>query len=259
MFASIISGALISVVLFYLASLPLMVAAIGWGPLSAIIGGLAAAVGMAAVLPLSLCFAYVITVALPACWLGHLAHARPAGRQRRIRQWRLPRGVSHGMVSDRPPPDLDHGVRRRSSRSPPCSHWAPMPRASWRPVKRGLEPGFLRLRGMAVEQRESIDAAAAFIPPAGIAIGPAITLTINLWLAGKVAAMSGRLHRPWPDLRTTALPPMTLVALCVAIAFCFVGGLPAMFAKVPTGALLTAYGLTGLAVLHTLTLACAAA
>jgi len=41
MFASIVSGALISLVLFYLAPLPLMVASIGWGPLSAAIGGVA--------------------------------------------------------------------------------------------------------------------------------------------------------------------------------------------------------------------------
>ena len=34
MFASIISGALISLLLFYLAPLPLMVAALGWGPLA---------------------------------------------------------------------------------------------------------------------------------------------------------------------------------------------------------------------------------
>ena len=37
MFASITSGALISLLLFYLAPLPLMVAALGWGPLSAAI------------------------------------------------------------------------------------------------------------------------------------------------------------------------------------------------------------------------------
>jgi len=34
MFASIISGALISLLLFYLAPLPLMVAALGWGPIA---------------------------------------------------------------------------------------------------------------------------------------------------------------------------------------------------------------------------------
>jgi hypothetical protein len=82
-----------------------------------------------------------------------------------------------------------------------------------------------------------------------------IMLTINLWLAAKITATSGRLQRPWPDLRATTLPPMTLVALCVAIAFCFTGGLLALVAKITVGALLMAYALTGFAVLHTLTLA----
>ena len=43
MFASMISGVLISILLIYLAPLPLMVAALGWGPLCATIGGIAAA------------------------------------------------------------------------------------------------------------------------------------------------------------------------------------------------------------------------
>ena len=94
------------------------------------------------------------------------------------------------------------------------------------------------------------------VAPTGFPAGPMMTLTVNLWLAGKITRTSGRLNRPWPDLKATALPPMTLVALCVAIAFCFTGGLLSILAKVVTGALLTAYALTGLAVLHTLTLAC---
>ena len=73
MFASIISGALISLLLFYLAPLPLMVAALGWGPLSATIGGIAAAIGLGAIFGLPYCIAFVVTVALPAWWLGHLA------------------------------------------------------------------------------------------------------------------------------------------------------------------------------------------
>src|SRR5689334_25245865 len=72
MFASIVSGALISLVLFYLAPLPLMVAALGWGPLSATLGGIAAAIGLGAVFGLPYCIAFVLTVALPAWWLGHL-------------------------------------------------------------------------------------------------------------------------------------------------------------------------------------------
>src|ERR1700730_17315920 len=73
MFASIVSGALISLLLFYLAPLPLMVAAPRWGPLRATNGGISAAMVLGAILGLPYCIAFVITVALPAWWLGHLA------------------------------------------------------------------------------------------------------------------------------------------------------------------------------------------
>src|SRR6202167_5303639 len=73
MFASIVSGALISLLLFYLAALPLMVAAIGWGALCATIGGIGAAIGLGAIFGLPYSIAFVVMVALPAWWLGHLA------------------------------------------------------------------------------------------------------------------------------------------------------------------------------------------
>src|SRR5258707_15693315 len=73
MFASIISGALVSLLLFYLAPLPLMVAALGWGPLCATIGGIAAATGLGAIFGLPYCIAFAATIALPAWCLGYLA------------------------------------------------------------------------------------------------------------------------------------------------------------------------------------------
>src|SRR5690349_2327093 len=72
MFASIISGALISLLLFYLAPLPLMVAAIGWGPLAAAIGGIAASLGLGAIFGFNYCIAFAVAVAIPGWWLGHL-------------------------------------------------------------------------------------------------------------------------------------------------------------------------------------------
>src|ERR1700759_1354902 len=72
MFASIISGALISLALCYLAPLPLMVAALAWGPQSAFLG-------LALTFSPSYGFAYALAIALPAWWLGHLALlGRPA-------------------------------------------------------------------------------------------------------------------------------------------------------------------------------------
>src|SRR3954466_4557027 len=78
MFASIISGALISLVLFYLAPLPLMVAALGWGSATSLIGGGVAGVGLGFIFGIPYMAAFALTIALPAWWLGHLALlARP--------------------------------------------------------------------------------------------------------------------------------------------------------------------------------------
>src|SRR5580704_10780966 len=72
MFTSIVSGELISVLLLYLAPLPLMVAALGWGPLSATIGGITAATVLGLTFGLPFCVAFAVAIALPAWWLGHL-------------------------------------------------------------------------------------------------------------------------------------------------------------------------------------------
>jgi uncharacterized membrane protein YagU involved in acid resistance len=90
--------------------------------------------------------------------------------------------------------------------------------------------------------------------PLGAEIAAVVMLTLNLWLAAKIAAMSGRLQRPWPDLKNTALPTITIAALVVAVAFCFSGGLLAIVAQILTTGLSIAYAITGFAVLHTITL-----
>ncbi len=255
MFASIVSGALISLLLFYLAPLPLMVAALGWGPLSAAIGGITAASGLGAIFGLPYCMAFVVMVALPAWWLGHLSLlGRPVAH-----------GVSSGNGESPVAPDLE---------------WYPVGRILlWvsgfaalttiaalltlgtdaAAITSTLRRGLLRLLdlrdgALAGETEQLIDAL-IIIAPASAAIFATMTLTLNLWLAARITVTSGRLHRPWPDLRSTALPPMTLAALCVAIAFCFTGGLSAILAQTVTASLMMAYALTGLAVLHTLTTA----
>ena len=93
------------------------------------------------------------------------------------------------------------------------------------------------------------------LAPVAAIIFASIRLMLTLWLAAKIAQTSGRLKRPWPDLKATELPPAALAIGALAILICFFGGLPAMLGKMVIAALLTAYALTGLAVLHTLTLA----
>ena len=88
-----------------------MVAAIGWGPLSATIGGIAAAIGIGALFGLPYCIALSLTVALPAWWLGHLAMlGRPVAM--RLRGHARRRRTRDGMVSGRPPAAVDRRLRR---------------------------------------------------------------------------------------------------------------------------------------------------
>jgi hypothetical protein len=254
MFASIISGALISLLLFYLAPLPLMVAALGWGPAGAAIGGIAAGTGLGAIFGIPYLMAFVLTVAVPAWWLGHLALlGRPQA------------GVASGSGA---------------AAVAPAMEWYPVGRiliwtvgfavlttvaalltlgTDGATIIGALRRGLLRIVGSqnsaAVDgDVEPVIDALVTIAPAAAAIVAIMTLTLNLWLAAKITATSGRLHRPWPDLKTVALPPMTLVALSLAIAFCFTGGLPAIVAQIVSAALLMAYALVGFAALHTLTL-----
>jgi hypothetical protein len=254
MFASIISGALISLLLFYLAPLPLMVAAMAWGPLSATVGGIAAAIGLGAIFGLPYCLAFAVTVALPAWWLGHLALLGRA----------VPAGAGAGNGAAPPAPHLE---------------WYPVGRILlWisgfatmttmaallalgtdvATIAATLQRGWMRLLGSEAassgEIEQWVDALVA-IAPAAAAVMAMLTLTLNLWLAAKITATSGRLHRSWPDLKSVAVPAMTLAALCAAIAFCFAGGMIAMAALTVAASLMMAYAITGFAVLHTVTLA----
>lgn len=250
MFASIVSGALISLVLVYLAPLPLMLAAIAWGPLCGALGGLVATLVIAGALSPPLALGYGLAFALPAWWLGHLAM--------------LGRPVADGVAGN--------------DAAPLQVEWYPLGRillwiaalatlltagslfslgSDASTISDAMRSGFAKILSLlsettVTESDPRVGVMVAVIPVL-VAASQMVTLTLNLWLAAKVAAVSGRLHRPWPDLSGTSLPPMTPVALCVALAFSFFGGMTGILAVVVTTVLMMAYALVGLAVLHTIT------
>ncbi|CAN5170171.1 DUF2232 domain-containing protein [soil metagenome] len=258
MFASIVSGALISVLLFYLAPLPLMVAGLGWGPLSAAIGGIAAAAGLGLLFGMPYLVAFVVTVAIPAWWLGHLCL--------------LGRAVVEGSPAVNGKPAIA-----------PVMEWYPVGRVLlWiagfatltttsalltlgtdsdtilgvlkQVLQRAVSGGDMAADATISANAARVLDALATIAPAAAGIVAIMTLMLNLWLSAKITATSGQLRRSWPDLKSAALPPMTLVALALALALSFAGGLAAIFGQIASATLMMAYALTGLAALHTLTL-----
>jgi hypothetical protein len=255
MFVSLVSGALIAVPLLYLSPLPLMVAALGWGPASALVGAIVAGGGLGLVLGPALFLAFVITVGLPAFWLGYLALlAQPAA-------------VASGLNGSSPAP-ADALV------------WYPLGRlllwitalaclivtlstvltlgTDYETITKELRDAFARVlsaRGGA-EPGTDTDRVLDLITqvfPAAATLSMMLTLVLNLWLAGRIVHKSGRLRRPWPDLRGVELPQVAALVLAAMLALSFADGLIGMLAQMASAALLLAYLFVGFAVLHVIT------
>ncbi len=249
MFGSIVSGAMVAVLLFYLAPLPLMVAALGWGSGGAAIGGLAAALALGTIFGLPYLAVFLVTIALPAWWLGRLAMLgraaplamSPAGVPSTLEWYPIDRIILWiaGLATlttvvtlftvGGDSTSITEGLRNSLTKVLSESSSAP--------------------RG----DIEQLATALAVVAPSAAAVMAMMTLTVNLWLAGKITAMSGRLQRPWPDLNAVSLTPMTLAALSLAVAISFIDSLPGIVGRAATATLMMAYALQGLATLHTLT------
>src|SRR6185312_14782225 len=79
LFASVTSGSVLSVLLFYVAPLPMMIAGLGWSHWSALIGALTGALAIAALFGPVFFLGFLASAGLPAWWLSYLTMlARPA-------------------------------------------------------------------------------------------------------------------------------------------------------------------------------------
>lgn len=254
LFASVVSGALLSIALFYLAPLPLLIAAVGWSHVAGLVGALVAAASLAAVFGSYLFIAFLLGVGLPAWWLAYLALlarpvATPAGETLEwypvghLVTWAAILGALIVILAI-PSFGLDGEAFRSGLR-----------RIFERILKLqtgGAADQPLKLPGIADSGR-LLDLLVTIIPPAA-AVLSTLTSLVNLWLAGLIVRMSGRLKRPWPNIRAMTFPPYAPMLLALAVAGTFLPELPGIVSGILGATLLVAYALLGLAVLHAITL-----
>jgi hypothetical protein len=233
LFASVVSGSMAAVFLFYLAPLPILIAALGWSHWAGLI---AAASAAAAIGTLSGSFLISVSViAFGAWWLGYLTLlARPVGN-----------GGGEAM------------------------EWYPVGRlVLWAAVigtlvvaaaipnfgtdQQSLQAGLRKVYERILRDPSVVDMLVIAVPPAA-AVFSTLTNVFNLWLAGRIVKVSGRLRRPWPDLSLMILPTSAMVALAAAIAGSFLPDLVGILAGVVAASLLMAFALLGFAVLHAIT------
>jgi len=81
-----------------------------------------------------------------------------------------------------------------------------------------------------------------------------LSTLLNLWLAGRIVKISGRLLRPWPRLPETRFPAIAPAMLGAAVAGSFLPDIIGVGLSALAASLMIAHVLLGLAVIHALTI-----
>src|SRR5262245_14291457 len=201
LFASVASGSFAAIFLFYLAPLPILIAAIGWNHVAGLI---AAALATAVVSVMSGTFFIAVPViAFGAWWLGYLTLlGRPAvnGGGEALEWYPVGRLVLWAAVI---------GTLVVAAAVPNFG-------TDQETLQSGLRRTYQRMK----IDPKLIDLLVIAVPPAA-AVFSTITNLVNLWLAARIVKVSGRLTRPWPDLAALTLPASAAGLLAAALAGSF--------------------------------------
>jgi hypothetical protein len=249
LFASAATATALAGVLFYLAPLPLCLAGLGWGGMAALVSAITGTIVIAVSLGPATAAIFALSIAAPAALLTHLALlSRPAA---------TPQGHVTQAVEWYPPGRL--------------VGWAAIiagalaailvlilgydQEAYKETIRQMLDHSALKEldRDGTLFTEETIASMAAMIARALPAAFAIVWLTItlfNLWMAGLIVDSSGRALRPWPNFHALELPNALVPIFAAALLASFVPGLPGLIATGFAGALLFAFVLQGLAVIH---------
>jgi hypothetical protein len=249
LFASAATAAALAGVLLYLAPLPLCLAGLGWGSGAALVAAIAGTFVVALSLGPVAASIFALLIAAPTALLAHLALlsrplTSPQGQVTQAIEW-YPAGrivgwaalIAGGLAAIL---ILVIGSDQDSYREM---------------IRQMLDHSALKEldRDGSLFTEETLTSMATMIAravPAGVAIVWLTITLFNLWMAGMIVDASGRALRPWPDFHALELPNALVPIFAASLLASFVPGLPGLVATGFAGALLFAFVLQGLAVIH---------
>lgn len=250
LFAVVITGSPLAMLLSYVAPLPVFIAALGWNHRAGLVASAIGAVALALALKPVVGIAFAAGAALPAWWIAYLALlGRPD--ERGTVEW-YPTGrvllwicCTAALVTIGGALAIagDYEAYAASMRRALGTLLSGDPRSS---IPAPRLPGNMSLDDLATMLAAAVPyaAAASFVP----------MIAANLWLAAKTVSLSGRLPRPWPFIPATQLPREAIYLLGGAIVASMLPGFIGFFGAAVIGALFAGFVLSGLATLHVLTL-----
>jgi hypothetical protein len=250
LFATLATGQAFAVGLFYLTPLPILLAAIAWNHIAGAIAALTAALLLGAFRGGWFVLAFMIGIGLPAYLLGYLALLGRTDERGEMEWYPTGRLVLAGALLAAAATAMSIpaiGSDLESYRAALKETFERVLRAQTdTPTGRPLS-----LPGIQDTQR-TLELLTIAMPPAAAVVGM-VTSLANLWIAGRVARVSGRLARPWPDIAELRFPPAAPILLAAAVGGTFLPDLIAVAAGLFAATLLVAYALLGFAIVHRIT------
>jgi len=257
LYASVASGSPISVVLFYLAPLPLYIVFFGWGTPAGLTAVAVASLAGLSIMGPSGGGMILLSAGLPAAWLGRLTM-----------MWRDARTTPAAQPGSDPAPQrLWYPVGRLIIW---CAGIATALVGVVMITMGGDIEKFQALAGEMLRQMIAQSAARGTLPampeqqlerlvaflvwllPVVSAVIYMVATLLNMWLAGWVTRRSGLLQRPAPQIKALSYPRWLMAALFLALIFSLVPGFAGLLAAVAASTIIIAYALQGLAVIHVL-------
>jgi hypothetical protein len=249
---AVASSTALSLLLALLAPLPIFIVALGWSSVAGIVASISAAAMLGAALGFPTSLGFLLGVGAPASWLGYLSLlARPTHNGAasslewyptgRLVLWAAVLGTVMVVVSlmitfGTEWPTFQAGLRKVTEEIAELQ------------ARAGRDPAAVER----LTNKEMIDALTATLPGA-VAVFATLINCFNLWLAGRIVHVSGRLRRPWPDLSAMQLPPLAPAILAVCLVGLWLPEFASFIAASFAASLITVFTFVGLAVMHAIT------
>ncbi|MEM7634991.1 MAG: DUF2232 domain-containing protein [Pseudomonadota bacterium] len=245
------SGNLIGVFLVYLASFPLFLAGLGWGALTAALGAGVMIIGHLLGFGPKAAFFAALSAGIAPVVLSHLAlQNRPASAT----------PSDEGEVADTGIEWYPEGrlivwtaIASAALSVSVMIAIGPDVETFRATVGETLQPVFVEM----AKQPNSPDADQirsffVLIMPAALSVFWCMSTMVNMYLAGSLLRRTGAGSRPWAPFSQLAFPRWAIWVLSASAVATFVPGTLGAFAWVFTAALMLAYAILGLAVMHSL-------
>jgi len=275
LFSLVTQGTLFAVALAYISPLPIMIATIGFGRIAGLVASTLAILAVAAIAFLQQGqdasgdvlggaalsgLAFALSLAAPALWLGYLA---ALSKPKDAASWSIASGAGRAFARDYYPLErlLAYAVAIAATIAVVATIILSARHGGFETALNQAEDALTpMLQSLAadapfpheVDLRKLARLLALATPPA-VAASTLLMLMCNLWIAARVAEVSARLPRPWPDIPHELRLPRTFApVLLAAIAVSFVGGLAGVISAIVAAALGMGFALQGLATIHDL-------